>query len=380
MRRAGAFLLAVVLVAACDGDPAPATTTEQRVWHEASLPPADGAVMLRDVVRCPDGFLVVGALRDAQGGTRPAAWTSPDAVAWTPVAFEAKSFYGKQNILYSAACGGGRLAVLGAKVGGAHGNPRTSSWSGAPLGPLREVSAPFELYGGPYALNVARLQAGQRGFVIAGNRMSGAAAWTSPDGARFTIHENAPGLASDDTGASWAFDGLGGGDGWLMLGGWLPEGRTDRDPAAWTSSDGRQWRRLPADGATEAYEELQRGVLLDDVPVALGVAGGAFGVWRLTGERWQPAGTFGVVRPGGGSAARSLTVAGTQLWAATTDGAAYAAWVSADQGRGWRQVALPQPMSPGAESAVVLAGGDDRVVLVADDGNAGRIYWAETGS
>ena len=388
MRRAGAFLLAVVLVAACEGDPAPARSTAPASasgpapvsWHAAALPAEGGSAMLRDAVQCPDGFFVVGAIRDARGGTRPAAWTSPDGAAWTALSFAATSYYGKQNILYAAACGGGRLAALGAKVGGAHGNPRTSSWVGSPQGPLREVTAPFELFGGPRALNVARLQAGQPGFLIAGNRMSGAAAWTSRDASKFEIHEGAPGLASGADGVSWAFDGLGGGDGWLLLGGWLPAGRTDRDAAGWTSADGSSWRRLPAAGATEAYEELHRGVLLDDVPVAVGVSGATFGAWRLAGGSWQPAGSFGTVHPGGGSAARSLTVAGSTLWAVTTDGSAYATWRSTDAGAGWHPVPLPGPMPPGAETSVVLASGDARVVLITDDGIGARIYWTETGA
>jgi hypothetical protein len=41
---------------------------------------------------------------------------------------------------------------------------------------------------------------------------------------------------------------------------------------------------------------------------------------------------------------------------------------------------LPGSLSPGAETSVVLAGGDARVVLVTDDGVDGRIYWAETGA
>ena len=44
---------------------------------------------------------------------------------------------------------------------------------------------------------MARLVAGPAGFLITGNRTSGAAVWTSPDASEFEIIEAAPGLASD---------------------------------------------------------------------------------------------------------------------------------------------------------------------------------------
>ena len=60
------------------------------------------------------------------------------------------------------------MAALGAKFGGAHGYPRTSSWQQTPDGVLREVTAPFELFGGPQAVNVVADRCGSAGLVDLG--------------------------------------------------------------------------------------------------------------------------------------------------------------------------------------------------------------------
>ena len=388
MRRVGAVLLGVVLLAACEASPAPRPSASGAAaaspvavsWRELPLPVEGGSAMVRDVVFCPGAWFVVGAVRDAKGGTRPAAWRSADGLSWSSLRFDAVSYYGQQNVLYSAACRDGRLAALGAKSGGAHGYPRTMSWAQSAEGVVHEVRAPYTLFGGSTAVNVARMDAGASGYLIAGNRMSGAAAWVARDASRFEIREGTPGLASDASGVSWAFDGVGVGSGWLLVGGWLANGRTDRDPAGWSSPDGVVWRRLAAVDASAAYEELQRVAVLDGAPVAVGLSGSVFGAWRLSDDRWRAAGSFGSVRPGGSSAVRSFAAGARRLWAATSDDAAYALWVSADAGAGWQPVSAPGPLPVGAESAVGLAAGGDRIVLVIDDGRAGRIYTAETGS
>jgi len=376
-------LLAVAVLAGGCAEETPEPPPPVAVaWQEGTLPmPAGGAgrLIVRDAAACPGAWFVVGAVRDAQGGTRPAAWTSPDAHTWAALRLDAKTYYGKQNVLSTVACEDGRPAALGAKSGGAHGNPRTSSWHQTADGVLHEVTAPFELYGGPQAVNVARMDAGPRGFLISGNRVRGAAVWTSPDAAKFAIHEGTPALASDATGETWAFDGTATPDGWLVVGGLLPAGRIDRDPIGWASADGSAWARVPAVGATAAYEELQRVTLLDGVPLAVGLSGPAFGAWRLESGQWRPAGSFGTVRPGGDTSVRSLAAAGSRLFAVTKDGVAFHLWVSDDRAAAWRAAAVPAvPVRP--ETTAAVAGSGGRVVLLTDDGGNGRIYSAETGT
>ncbi|MFI5933477.1 hypothetical protein [Actinoplanes sp. NPDC051494] len=373
--------VAVLLAAGCDpapSEPAPPVAAPLSLpWQVVELPVPPGApgrVMLRDVTFCPGHWFAVGAVADVKGGTRPAAWSSPDAVTWSALPIEAKTYYGDQNILATVACRDGRMAAVGAKVGGAHGNPRTSSWYQTPAGALREVTAPFELYGGPQAINVTRLHAGPAGWLITGNRMSGAAAWLSPDAATFAIKERAPGLASSAAGETWAFDGTPADDGWLIVGGWLPSGRIDRDVAGWRSVDGAVWTPVPAAEPTSDYEELQR-VVTADVPVALGVRGGKFGAWRLESGSWRPAGTFGTVPPGGKAGVRSLSGA---LLAATTDGSAYSVWSSSDGGRKWLPVVMPEPTVIGGEGAVAVAAGAGHWVVAVDNARDALIYLTET--
>ena len=155
---------------------------------------------------------------------------------------------------------------------------------------------------------------------------------------------------------------------------------TDRHPSHWSSADGRVWRLLTAEGASPAYEELQRVVLVGSVPVAVGLSGAVFGVWRLSDDRWRASGSFGSVPAGGGSSVRSLTAAGSRLWAATSDGVGFSLWSSADAGGRWLPVSAPGPLPVQGETAVGLAAAGDRILLVSDDGRSGRIYSAETGA
>jgi hypothetical protein len=343
------------------------------------LPPgAAGALVARDVAACAGGWFVVGAVRGADGATRPAVWASADGAVWRAARPEPITFYGEQNVLSAVACrADGRAAAVGAKTGGVHGNPRTSSWVSAGAGRWREVAGTFELFGGADAVNVGRLAAGPAGFLIAGNRVTGAAVWVSRDASGFELRSGVPGLATDGAGSTWADDAVALDGGWLVVGGVRPRGRTDRDALGWRSADGVVWSRVPAEGVSGAYEEMQRVVTLRGVPVGVGVSGSSFGVWRLDGARWRPVGSFGVVRRAGVSAVRSLAVVGDRLFVVTSDGAAYGVWVSPDGGASWSEVVSPVGSVVGPESSVTVAGVGSRVVLVVDDGSGARLFSAE---
>ncbi|PWR05230.1 hypothetical protein DKT68_27980, partial [Micromonospora acroterricola] len=285
------FGLVALLLAGCDssaepagdtsaGDtsagarPSTATPALRPGWQPLTLPaPPGGAgrLLLRDAAACAGRWFLVGGVADTAGGTRPAAWTSLDGTTWAVVPIRADSFYGRQNVLLSVACRDGRAAVIGAKVGGAHGYPRVSTWRQRADGTLLEVQASFETFGGPKAVNVSRLAAGAPGWLIVGNRSAGAASWvSSPEAAEFALVEGAPELASDGAGVTWAFDAVAVPAGWVAVGGLLPAGRIDRDPAVWSSPDGRSWRRTVLPGGPE-YEELQRVTLVGGVPAAVGL-------------------------------------------------------------------------------------------------------------
>src|SRR5690349_18264192 len=182
-------LAALALLGACASVPGNA-------WRELSLP-GPGTRLLRDAVSCGGHWYVVGGHAGTDGETSPAVWDSTDGRAWrslilTPLA---ESYYGPRSVLYAVACANGRIAAIGSRSGGVHGNPRVSTWYQRPDGSLAEAAATFETYGGNTAVDVGRIAGGPSGFLIAGNRTGGAAAWLSADGTAFRLFENAPGLA-----------------------------------------------------------------------------------------------------------------------------------------------------------------------------------------
>ncbi|WMF04479.1 hypothetical protein [Micromonospora robiginosa] len=370
-----------VLLAACRSAPEePAAPAPVRpAWRAVELPvPAGpaGRLLLRDAARCADRWYAVGGLVDPAGETRPAAWTSSDGTTWSALPVRAQTFYGRQHVLYAVACRDGGMAALGAKNGGVHGNPRTGSWVWRPGGPLREVPAAFELFGGPRAVSASRLAAGPGGWLIAGARTDGAAVWTSPDAGGFEVREGVAELAGDGRGRTAAYDAAPLGSGWLVVGSLLPAGGTALTPLAWSSADGRSWRRaaLPADGGGAA----ERVVLRDGAPTAVGPVRDGFAVWQAPADRpdgWRRVGGFGADGPGV-SSVTGLVGVGGRLVAVTGDGADRRLWISGDGGVSWRPVIVPTPVPASGDAALAVAAGDAGLVVVADDGKTSRAWWA----
>jgi hypothetical protein len=381
-RRAAAIGLLLLLATACTPEAAGPERPEliRPGWRELTLPVPPGPgdrIMLRDAVACGGSAYISGAIAAADGETRPMMWTSADpAGSWQPVRLQPHSYYGERSILYSLACRDGRVAILGAKVGGAHGNPRTSSWYQRDDGSFTEVLAEFELFGGPTAINVGRLAAGPGGWLIAGNRYSGAAVWTSADARQFILQENKTSLASDPAGDTWAADGSGTADGgWILAGGFLGDGRTDRDPMAWRSADGVTWSRMSTP-ATPAYDEFQRLAVAGDSVWAAGTFGGTFAVWRLDGQSWPQVGRFGAARGSGLQAVRSFVVRERCLLATIADGTEHQLWASAD-GTVWQQIAVPLTVTVAAGQTLSISAVDQRILLIADDGQGSRAWVGE---
>jgi hypothetical protein len=326
-------LVALVLLGACGSAP-------PNAWREMSLP-GPGTRLLRDAVACGGHWYVVGGRAAPDSETSPAAWDSTDGRTWRSLTLTPLpgSYYGPRSVLYAVACANGSIAAIGSRSGGAHGNPRISTWYQRPDGSLAEAAAPFETYGGDTAVDVGRISGGKAGFLIAGNRTSGAAAWLSADGVRFRLYENAPGLAH-----AFARDGV------VLDGQSLLVGGFGEAPAAWTSVDGSSWQRADVP-AEPGYEELQRVVQLGTGLVAVGPRGDTFGAWR--GPQWTAVGRFGKPDATG---IRSLTVSAGRLYA-TAD----RLWRSVDGGRSWLTVTTPRGASP----LSAVAGRDGGVLLVA---------------
>lgn len=388
-------MAAVALAAgACepDGD-RPAAEPLTLDWQEINLPapPAGERVMVRALAVCGGHWYATGAF--ARGDdTRPAAWSSTDGRAWTAMTLAPESYYGHRSLVYTAACRDGRLAGVGGRPGGAHGNPRVSSWYLAP-GPdgdvLTEAPAHFELYGGPAAVNVGRLTSGPAGWLITGNRASGAAVWLSQDATEFRILEGAPGLRTEPGHVTWASHAVARDDGWTVVGGVIRAGRIDRDAAAWTSADGTTWRAQTVPAAGD-YDEMTLVVQHGTELVAIGPNGKTFQAWRATGDTWQLAGRFGSTQPegtagaaaGAAPAAAGLASAGSFVVAVASDGVTFRLWATADGGAHWRDVVAPAPLAAGTHRAVTVtavkgaAGAPDRLLLAVDDGATSRLFLA----
>src|SRR3954447_20594620 len=163
-------LVALTLVGACASVP--------NAWTELSLPGPD-SLLLRDAVACGGHWYVVGGRAAPDGETSPAAWESAGGRSWRSLTLAALpgSYYGPRSVLYAVACANGRIAAIGSRRGGGHGKPRGRTWYQRPDGSLAEAAAPFETYGGDTAVDVGRIAGGPSGFLIAGNRTGGAAAW-----------------------------------------------------------------------------------------------------------------------------------------------------------------------------------------------------------
>jgi hypothetical protein len=303
-----AVLAAVLAVNACSKPTHPA-------WTRLDLP-AHGTIGLNDVADCGGHWYAAGVIKDAT--THPAAWTSTDGKTWSAVTFRPlpTSYYGPNQVIQSVACAAGRVAMIGAIPGGVHGNPRVSTWR-LDGGVMAENPAPFETYGGEKAAGVGRIAAGPAGFAIAGDRVTGAAAWLSRDGRTFRLVEDAPGLASDAGHQTMARDAAYLDDGrWAFVGGAAVKNSLDEQAAVWLTSDGTTWTRDdPPDAG--GYNEIQRVVRDGSDLVAAGVRGDRFEVWRWHAGRWTTAPAFG----GDASGVRSLTlvggkpvVAGGGLW------------------------------------------------------------------
>ncbi|MEU7924825.1 hypothetical protein [Micromonospora sp. NPDC049107] len=356
-------------------------------WEMADLPVPPGApgrLIARDVTACAGRWYAVGAVGAPDGGTRPAAWRSVDGRGWTSLPLRPISYYGERAIMYAVGCHEGRIAVIGARSGGAHGNPRVRTWRQDADGGLSEVPAEFELYGGPEAVSASRIAGGAGGWLIAGARTGGAAVWRSADATDFALVDDAPGLASDAGLTTIATDVVAAPDGWLVAGGGRPAGRADRDPYVWSSADGRAWTRtaLPATGADEVAQRLVR---VGAVVYALGVRGSAFQAWKWSpgatvgAEEWRAVADFGATGAGAVAGVEAVAGDGGVVLAMTVASDGHRLWRSAGDASSWVPVTLPGHVSAGGDTSAAVAAADGRMVVTVDDGVAARVWFGPSG-
>lgn len=365
----------VVLLAACrsgGGSPSPSVT-----WTESSLAtPAGTRAVVRDASYCGGRWYVVGATATPSGQTRPAVWWSRDAARWRSLRLDpGGDYYAARAVLRSVGCSRGRIAVIGAKSGGAHGNPRTESWRQRPDGSLVAVRASFALYGGVTAVQVTRLEGGPQGYLIAGVRASGAAVWRSSDARTFRIEEGAPGLASTARASTQGFGGAWHGRTWWVVGTVTDEAGYE-SAMSWTPAAGGTWTRhpLPGDSSPTTAEwdaETPRGLL------AVGLADHEFGAWRLADGSWSTPTLFGRQDPSAVEASyvSGLAVAGDDVAVSYSDGVHFRVSTAVDGGS-WTDLAVPVSVSVSGDHQLAVSGGNGRLLLLGDDGTRSRVWVA----
>jgi hypothetical protein len=315
-----------------------------------------------------DRWVVVGATADAENRTRPAVWASNDGREWEAIPLHpGNDFYTAREILGSVACSRGRIALLGAKSGGAHGMPRTATWRQRPDGSLAAVRASYLLFGGSETVAVARLVGGPDGYLVAGARTSGAAVWQSPTGASFRLYQGAAGLRSTSRVRTLAVDAMPYRDRWLVAGE-ATDASGRLHAVTWTGEGAAPWSRQDLPGG-QILSTAERVIDTPAGPDVAGLLDQGFGLWALRNGKWRLMETFGRPEPDGTAASyvSGLAYAGGHVVVTYSDGVRFRLWMAGD---------LPMPTAvsvDGDRTATVAAHGRD-LLLMTDDSRRGRVW------
>jgi hypothetical protein len=236
-------------------------------WERVDLQPVSATTQIVAAahiisVDAPPYWVISGATAAAPPERKPAAWISKDLQSFAPIPMQPNQGYGEIAEVFGIAGrgpSGHDLAGIAQAFGGAHGNPRTASWDGSADG-LHEVRTNFELYNGVRQISVKSIAANLNTYVIMGSRVSqngrlGAASWTSPDGADFTLFDNDAALSSAPNEQLLAADITVDPSGNFVAAGerlwWDPTNSADTintDAILWRSADGQTWSRWTPPG------------------------------------------------------------------------------------------------------------------------------------
>ncbi|WP_149264153.1 sialidase family protein [Actinomadura sp. K4S16] len=236
-----------VAVGSTNGNAAIWTAPDGRAWKRAGFPATAGG--LSDAVHGGRGWLAVGRVAGASSG--PLAMTSQDGLTWQKPEFPA----GPPPV--AAAAGPAGYVAVG--TGAAWRSADLRAWTRAGLdGAASDVAAT------------------SRAYVAVGGRGKEPAAWTSPDGLKWTAAKLPPGLAvplthvaakgdtlvaiagdaaalvSTDAGATWTRRDLGAGLAATAIAatpaGFVAAASAKDDAVVLASRDGTGWRRLAVPG------------------------------------------------------------------------------------------------------------------------------------
>lgn len=349
------------------------------VGTEAALFPGGGAKSsITDVIRSGDGFVASG-----YDGAGQAIWYSPDGRTWERrKSAEASFTNGHIDALTSFGAD-----VVG--VGTARHPSRTDAqvaavWRSADAGTtwarIDEANPGFFVRGSTQMFAVT---AGGSGLVAVGLSWEGtidAQAWSSVDGRSWR-------RASEPAAWSGPGDQYLNGVCALPAGGFLALGavvdRGESDPWAWVSPDGVAWERVSLDGALGLTGPGgQHGNQCASTSAGVLVAGGTTGPGGMDGRLWATAdGRTWEVRAGAGTVTAPgrdglsrIAADGDRVVVTGYDGDDMTTFTSSDGGRTWRRWAPAGFGGPGSQWATnaVLAGDE---VLVASRDETSTTIW-----
>lgn len=356
-------------------------------WQEVTLPappdaPAGGQVVVTDLLSGGEEgvWAAVGAIRDPDGGEVPAAWHSTDGERWRADRMVPVSPDGARQRLIEVARTGSTSVAVGMYFSRTEARPRPSAWRDGGDGVWREVPAHRELFGGPRAVGLEDIAAGEPGFLIAGpwrgaDDAAIAGVWRSPDGAAWTRPSEGTPLTGGSEEVVHPAGVSVGEAGVALVGSTMPTVNAlarMEDGAAWFSADGERWTRVDGGGAFGG-RGTQKLTAVTATPSGFAAVGveeqdGTLrpAAWTSPdGRAWaqspQPA-FAGVTDTDGDATLTSVTTArGGCLLAAGVVGTTPRLWASRD-GRAWAPVALPATL-PADPEQVTVAAGQNRLLV-----------------
>lgn len=327
--------MATAALAACTGAPGAAPTSgnagrgavpetaPSTYVRWTRLPAVPGATTLSWVTSAGGQLLVSGTRGEGQDAP-PGLWRGDGRGSWHAVELAPVTYYGRRAVLFRVASDGRRVVALGRRIGGTHGNPRFTSWTGTPTA-LHETEQPFELFGGPDSIGVTDLAiTGDGGLVLGAwahhGDPAGVAVWRQ-QGDTWRRSDEAAGLRSEvtDVGSELTTPAaVTTRDGEPVLVGWtahLAAGEVGLAASLWQSA-GSGWQevRLPAGGDAQA-----RAVAChQDVCTVAGSVAGRLAVWRV-----RAGDVTSVAVPAVDVADREAVLAtavGSAVWVSVADG------------------------------------------------------------
>ena len=303
----------------------------------------------------------------------PAAWTTTDLGHWSRVRTHPVTGYGGVAQFIMGADAGSRVVAYGQAFGGAHSNPRPTTWAGD-VQHLGEYEQPYTLFGGEDAIGVDAMTSHAATVLISGAwdgpEGYGAAVWLTRDGIHWTRIADAPGLASARGEQTFASGATSAPDGFHLVGSTT---RTDgRGPAttplAWHSADGSAWTRTSLSTTTDAAARAA-----ECTGAGCTIVGGTLGAsqqlrcWRTDAAGAETAASAG---PGHGllDVQQVVRTGGGELVVGAVDHVA-ALWTVGPDCTGW--AAVPSPASTEDATAGVLG---SVILLATTTADASRLW------